>query len=207
MPRLQNDPNLNICPDFASPDFADARAQLTNDGMAEEQSIILLRTVWEATNNSAKLQWQAQVEIDKEQHDVLQRRNQEEQDKKEWQRLEEEEAAHKEERKRNKHKYTPIQDCGVPIEGSIVPSSYATRKLEKGEFVELWYFTNEGLGEAHSKKTIDDDAMIMSKLLDGSTAWVSAASMRNARSVVDESMTKTSPSRASVKPPLVSSLP
>jgi hypothetical protein len=85
MPRLQNDPNLNICPDFASPDFADTRAQLTNDGMAKEQSIILLRTVWEATNNSAKLQWQVQVEIDKEQHDVLQCRNQEEQDKKERQ--------------------------------------------------------------------------------------------------------------------------
>ncbi|KAG1823670.1 uncharacterized protein BJ212DRAFT_1201856, partial [Suillus subaureus] len=43
-----------------------------------------------------------------------------------------------------------------------------------------------GLDEAHSKKTIDDDAMVMSTLPDGSTAWVSAAAVCNASSIVDD---------------------
>jgi hypothetical protein len=61
-----------------------------------------------------------------------------------------------------------------------MPCSYALRKLDKGEYVELWYFTNDRLDEANLKKTVDDDTMIMSTLVDGSTAWVSAASTRNA---------------------------
>jgi hypothetical protein len=67
-----------------------------------------------------------------------------------------------------------------------MPCSYALRKLDKGEYVELWYFTNDGLDEANLKKTVDDDAMIMSTLADVSTAWVSAASTCNARAVIND---------------------
>ncbi|KAG2339976.1 hypothetical protein BDR05DRAFT_950762 [Suillus weaverae] len=56
----------------------------------------------------------------------------------------------------------------------------------KGKYVELWYFTNDGLDEDSLKKTADDDAMILSTLADRSTAWVSSASMRNARAVVSD---------------------
>ncbi|KAG1839246.1 hypothetical protein F4604DRAFT_1542510, partial [Suillus subluteus] len=63
---------------------------------------------------------------------------------------------------------------------------YALRKLDKGKYVELWYFTNEGLDKANHKKTIDDDAMIMSTLVDGSSAQVSAASTCNARAIIND---------------------
>ncbi|KAG1759481.1 hypothetical protein EDD22DRAFT_782480, partial [Suillus occidentalis] len=66
------------------------------------------------------------------------------------------------------------------------PSSYATCKLDKGEYVELWYFTNAGLKEAKTKSTIEDDAMIMSTLPDGSMAWVAAVSSCNAKIVIED---------------------
>jgi tRNA1(Val) A37 N6-methylase TrmN6 len=46
---------LKICSNFASPDFADPRAQLPNDEVTQERTIILLRTAWGATNNTARL--------------------------------------------------------------------------------------------------------------------------------------------------------
>ncbi|KAG0704418.1 hypothetical protein DFH29DRAFT_1068118 [Suillus ampliporus] len=187
MPRIINDPNLNVCPDYASPPYANARAQLINDNVTEEQSIFLLRTIWRAANDADIGLWEAQVEVEREQHENLRRIQEEEQDRLEQERIDEEESARKEEKKKHKHKFAPIQeDTGVPDELSIIPSSYVIRKLDKGEYLKLWYFTNDGLDEAHSKKTIDDDAMVLSTLPDGSTACVSAAAACNASSVIDD---------------------
>ncbi|KAG1792976.1 uncharacterized protein HD556DRAFT_1309001 [Suillus plorans] len=165
MPRIINDPNLNVCPDYASPHYANARAQLVNDNVTEEQSIQLLRTIWRAANDADIDLWEGQVEVKREQRENLRRIQEEEQDRIEQERIDEEESARKEEKKKHKHKFMPIpEDTGVPDEPSIIPSSYAIRKLDKGEYLELWYFTND----------------------DGSTAWVSAAAARNASSVVDD---------------------
>ncbi|KAG1808435.1 uncharacterized protein BJ212DRAFT_1303044 [Suillus subaureus] len=91
-----------------------------------------------------------------------------------------------EEKKKNKHKFIPILEEGIPDDPVITPCSYAPRKLNKGEYVELWYFTNDGLDEANTKKTIDDDAMILSTLADSSMAWVSSASTWSRRVVVND---------------------
>ncbi|KAG2058090.1 hypothetical protein BDR06DRAFT_876975 [Suillus hirtellus] len=182
MPRIINNPNLNVCPDYASLHYANARVQLINDNVTEEQSIQLLRTIWHAANDAEIDLWEGQVEVKREQCKNLQ----EEQNRIEQECINEEESARKEEKKKYKHKFMPIpEDTGVLDEPSIIPSSYAIHKLNKGEYLELWYFTNDGLDKAHSKKTINDDAMVMSTLPDGSTAWVVAAAARNASSIID----------------------
>ncbi|KAG1741379.1 hypothetical protein EDD22DRAFT_786723, partial [Suillus occidentalis] len=66
------------------------------------------------------------------------------------------------------------------------PCSYALWKMDKGKYVELWYFTNDGLEEANCKITVDNDAMIMSMLVDGSSAWVIAASTHDACAVLND---------------------
>ncbi|KAG2118588.1 hypothetical protein DEU56DRAFT_708097, partial [Suillus clintonianus] len=187
MPGIRNDPNLNICPDYVILPFAGARARIISEHIDEHQAIQILRDIWEAANDIEKAQWQEQVEADREQRDNLRLQQEEREDRQEQEHLEEEEAARKEEKRKLKHKYAPIQASGVPDELAITPSAYATRKLDKGEYVELWYFTNDGLDDAQTKKTvIEDDAMVLSTLPDGSTAWVSAASSRNAASVVND---------------------
>ena len=186
MARLLSDPNLNICPDYANEEFAYARAQLTNQNITEAQAILILTNIWEAGNNAAKILWQAQIEEEAQRRQHRRQLEDEERERREQERLDEEEALKKEDRKKNKYKYTPIPDRDVPTEAPILPSSYAIKKLDKGEYVELWYFTNSGLDDAQLKTTIDEDAMVMAKLPGGSTAWVSAASARNSQSVVED---------------------
>ncbi|KAG1751855.1 hypothetical protein EDB19DRAFT_1628274 [Suillus lakei] len=94
--------------------------------------------------------------------------------------------ARKEDRKKNKHKFTAILATRIPNEVAITSCSYALWKMDKGKYMELWYFTNDGLEEANCKKTVDNDAMIMSTLADGSSAWVTAASTRNARAILND---------------------
>ncbi|KIK32526.1 hypothetical protein CY34DRAFT_18988 [Suillus luteus UH-Slu-Lm8-n1] len=151
--------------------FANARAQLINENTTEEQAIQLLRHIWEANNNTDKATWQLQVADEREEH-------------KHREQLEDEERERLEQK--NKHKFTAILPTGIPNEAAITPCSYTLRKMDKGEYVELWYFTNNGLEEANRKKTVDDDAMIMSTLADGSSAWVTAASTRNACAVLND---------------------
>ncbi|KAG2750588.1 hypothetical protein P692DRAFT_201692175, partial [Suillus brevipes Sb2] len=145
MDRIRQDPNLEVCPDYASDAFAQTRALLENDQVNQEQAVQMLRNIWEANNNAAKARWQVQREEDRRRQEDHRLRNEEEQADRERLQIEEAEAALKEDRKKNKFKYTPII---VPNEPTVIPSSYATRKLDKGEYVELWYFTNAGLEEA-----------------------------------------------------------
>jgi hypothetical protein len=153
--------------------------------MTKAQAITILRNIWQAQNTADKNQWQAQVEADRERQENLERLRDEDQERQEQERLDEEEAARKEDRKKNKHKYSAIPELDVPIKPVILPSPYTICKLDKGDYVELWYFTNDGLDDTKLKSSIDEDAMIMATLAGGSTAWVSAALMRNATVVID----------------------
>ncbi|KAG2758112.1 hypothetical protein P692DRAFT_20813647 [Suillus brevipes Sb2] len=185
MPRIRNDPNLNVCPDYAVYVFKNIHTQLVNENTTEAQAMQLLRNIWEANNNAVKLLWQQQVDEDREQQEHHERLDEDEQERLNQEKIEEEEAASKKEKKKNKHKYLPILGIGIPNEPAIMPCSHALRKLDKGDHVELWYFTNDGLDEASTKKTIDDDAMILSTLADGLTAWVSSASTFNEKVLQD----------------------
>ncbi|KAG1805707.1 uncharacterized protein BJ212DRAFT_1209810, partial [Suillus subaureus] len=175
MVRMCNDPNFNVCPDYASDIFENTRAQLINENTDEEQVVQLLMNIWETNNNTDKITWQHQVTADREECLHCEQQEEEEQD-----RLEQEETTCKEDRKKNKHKHIPILTIGIPDDTAT------SIKLDKGEYVELWYFTNNGLDEVNHKEMVDDDAMIMSTLVDGLTAWVSAASTRNVCAVIND---------------------
>ncbi|KAG2108729.1 uncharacterized protein F5147DRAFT_773530 [Suillus discolor] len=160
MPRMCNNPNFNICPDYAN--------------------------IWEANNNADKIAWQHQVAEDREEHAHCEQLEEEEQERLKQVRVQEEEATRKEDRKKNKHKFMLIFATGIPDDPAITPCSYMIRKIDKGEYIEIWYFTNDSLDEANLKKTVDDDTMIMSTLADGLSAWVSAVSTCNAHTVIND---------------------
>ncbi|KAG1770951.1 hypothetical protein EDD22DRAFT_842942 [Suillus occidentalis] len=128
MPRMRNDPNFNVCPDYMSEVFANTRAQLVNDNTTEAQA----STITQEHMGSQQQCRQGYC---------------------------------------GKHQVADEREEPKP---AITPCSYALRKMDKGEYVELWYFTNDGLEEANRKKT------------DGSTAWVTAASSRDARAVLND---------------------
>jgi hypothetical protein len=187
MPRIQFDPGLLELPDFASASYAVSRAPFINANTTEEQAIQLLKDFWTAGNEADKLKWQLQIDEDNTTSAELLRVQAESDNLRIQAELEEAESFRKEELKKNKSKYLPIPDRDVPSVPRVIASSYATRKMEKGLYVELWYYTNAGLDEAvRNPSTTDDEAMVMLRLPNGSTSWVPAASTRSAAGVTDD---------------------
>ncbi|KAF8802838.1 hypothetical protein BYT27DRAFT_7111300 [Phlegmacium glaucopus] len=168
MPRIQSDPNLLECPDFASQVYAAARAPFINLTTTEDQAIQFLKDLWKAGNQADKVTWQHQNEADNAalmEHDRL---LSEADLQKAQAEIVEAESLHREEIKKKKIKYIPIPD-------------------RDGLYVELWYYTNAGLDDAlRSSNTADDEAMVMLRRPDGSSSWVPSASTRDAAGVSDD---------------------
>ena len=187
MPRIQIDPGLLECPDFASDIYTAARAPFINETTTEEQAIQFLKALWTAGNDADKVKWQQQI-VDDDLALTETRRQQAEADAVIAQaEVDEAETLRKEEMKKNKTKYLPIPDRDVPTIAPVIASNYAIRKMEKGLYVELWYYTNAGLDDAlHSSNTVDDEAMVMLRQSNGSTSWVPAASTKTSLGVIDD---------------------
>jgi hypothetical protein len=64
MARIQFDPNLLECPDFASLTYAATRVPLVNDNTTEQQAIQFLRDIWITGNEADKVRWQVQSDED-----------------------------------------------------------------------------------------------------------------------------------------------
>ena len=111
----------------------------------------------------------------------MEKRQQEEVDK-------EREEQQKEERKRNKSKFVPIPHRGVPILPPIIISALATQRMDKGDYVPLWYFTNAGLDDtAKAFSILEEDVLLLVKRDDGSTSLIPTLASKESRSVVEDS--------------------
>ena len=114
MPRLQSDPALLECPDFASPTYAAARMPLVNDNTTEEQAILYLRLIWAAGNEADKASWLLQTQEEEAERAEQLRVQLEAEALADQAKVEEAQALRKEELKKYKTKYTPIPDRDVP---------------------------------------------------------------------------------------------
>lgn len=187
MARIQFNPNLLECPDFASPTYAATRAPLVNANTTEEAAIQLLKGIWSAGNEADKIRWQTQLDEEEALRVEQLRLQTEAEDLRAQAQVAEAEAIRKEDLKKNKSKYIPIPDRDIPAVTPVFASNYAVRKMEKGLYVELWYYTNAGLDEAlRNSNTTDDEAMVMLRLPNGTTSWVPAAAARTASAVTDD---------------------
>jgi hypothetical protein len=187
MPRIQSNPGSLECPDYASPTYAAARAPLVNLNTTEPQAIQFLKDIWTAGNEADKVRWQAQNEEDEAFRIEQLRIQTEAEELKAQAEIEEAEALRKEEVKKNKSKYLPIPDRDVPTIARVIASNYAIRKMEKGLYVELWYYTNVGLDDAfRNSNTVDDEALMILRLPNGSTSWAPAASTKTSLSVLED---------------------
>ena len=187
MPRLLIDPNTTQCPDYSLDIYHTVRVPFVTPESDHHQAAIILTTVWGAQNTVEKQQWQDQLDQDAAEADErrlereeIERVRQEELDK-------EKEEQRKDERKRNKSKFVPIPARGVPTTPPIIVSALATRRMDKGDYVPLWYFTNSGLDDAAKAFSIlEEDALSLVKRDDGLTSLVPALSSKESRSVVED---------------------
>lgn len=186
MPRLTINPNTLQCPDYGLQIYQAARQPLVNDNCTDDQAAQILRGAWTATNEAEKAQWQAQEQADAEEENDRRRTREEEEVVRELQKRQDKEEARKEEEKKNNAKYAPIPKRGIPDRPPCLPSLWAIKKLEKGDYVQLWHFTNRGLDSVcRSFHNSDNDAMTLTSDSNGNPVWVLSASTE-AKGIVED---------------------
>ncbi|KAG6807143.1 hypothetical protein H0H92_008632 [Tricholoma furcatifolium] len=142
----------------------------------------MLNKSWDAANAAEKAIWARQLRADEERAEAAARQAIETQDQEETQRRHEAEAASAEEWKKNRTKYIELSEAPPPITPPEILPLYATTRLQKGQYVELWYFTNEGIaGGLKHASTFDENAMTQAVDKDGSVTWIPATASKALR--------------------------
>ncbi|KIJ31394.1 hypothetical protein M422DRAFT_266931 [Sphaerobolus stellatus SS14] len=150
-----HDPSRRVCPDFTSEEFANDRRDLTSAECTNAAAAKLLERVWKVNHRSDVAKWQQHRED--ESIKVV-----------EAMRLQAEQQA--ESRKA----------AETEAEETQILAPYAQRKLDKGSYVEMWYFTDEGIVEVTKTASQAEDES-MHPIIDPITkvtAWVPAAVKR-----------------------------
>ncbi|KAG1751050.1 hypothetical protein EDB19DRAFT_1903900 [Suillus lakei] len=187
MDRLHSDPSLLVCPDFMSEPYRISRASLVTPTNTEAQAAETLRVVWVTTNNALCTQWQQQVAEDEQLRAEQQRQAEDETERQQQALRLEEEATKADEKKKNrsKHSIIPVRPRPDTTDDAALVSDFALRKIDKGQYVELYYWTNIGLQDVHSSyRTRDDEGMVPTTGEDGSTVWVNAGGTKPSAGVI-----------------------
>ena len=187
MPRILINPSSQLCPDYNLQVFEQTRTPLINDTTTHEQAAILLTNLWTATNTAEKLLWQAQIDADDLEAEAVRQQEEDEAALKDAEAQKEKDDLRKEERKKNLSKFLPIPDRPVPQRAPVIAAQSATRRMDKGDCVPLWYYTNKGLDNALSTyNSTDNDALTLLRRPDGSTSLIPASSTKESKGVVED---------------------
>lgn len=147
--RMQHDPTDEQCPDYSLPLYLNLRTRWIGASQTtQEEAVGELADLWRADHQTRCDNWLAQQEADRAVRDAAQAAAREEEENREAERRRQEQAERLEaERKKPKMSgFDPNRTISSHISPS--PSPYALSKLEKFEYLELWYFTQRGLSLA-----------------------------------------------------------
>ena len=182
------DPVEACCPNFRTNEYAEARRDLTTNGASEDDAIKFLEPTWKVTHRVTIVrELRKREERDAREAEEIRQRNEIEVQRVRDAELEEEEAR-KEEGKKNCQKFFPIPDVPPPAVDQDIITPYTQRKLDKGHYVEIYYFTNEGLEDAKKSAGHAEDET-MNPIFDPLTnamSWVPAAAKRDTKSCKDD---------------------
>ncbi|KAG6881924.1 hypothetical protein C0993_012453, partial [Termitomyces sp. T159_Od127] len=185
----RQNPHEQICPDFASDAYAEARDAMREDNNALDNAaaVVMLTQAWNVTNRVERAAWD-NLAREQEQREAQRALVEEgEREREVAARAQEERLEASKERKKNRLKYLDIPMQPPPTLPVEIPSRYVTSKLQKGQYVELWYFTNAGLKHAKlNEATVDDNAMVAVAGKDGTLDWIPAAAAKDSKSVVTD---------------------
>ncbi|KAF8141014.1 hypothetical protein K438DRAFT_1636460 [Mycena galopus ATCC 62051] len=171
MARVARNPELDLCPDFAGPVFQAARTAIVATAANKTNADVVsdLTAAWQTDWDAKKIAWDQQEIADKAVRDAATQAANDEATRKQAE-LDAEAAAEKREADKKKPKLNDF-DSSRGISDAIAPrpSAFALRKLERFEYIELWYFTREGCDDAAASaanRTINEDAFALTKVDD-----------------------------------------
>ena len=166
MPRIVDDPNRAVCPDFGGPTWEYLRQSVVNAHQGDlpmtlEQAGQQMKDTWAQENQRQIAAWNDQVREDQEAQDELDRVAGEEAEAQRAQQ-EKDEGDRRREAEKKKPKLNPY-DPERRVEKHIQtrPASYALNKIYNLEYVELDYFTPRGRREAaaDANRSISNDTL------------------------------------------------
>ena len=168
MPRIDQDPTNVPCPDFAGAAYAAIRQAMSNNRQINnDQAVEQLTAAWNQMHAQEVDAWNQQVQANLAEQAELTRLAEEEDTRQqaEDERQKEEEKRELEKKRlkiNNFNESKMVADHIMPR-----PSQFAIGKLKSFNFVELWYFTDEGCTEAQdTSKAQSDDAYGITKVDD-----------------------------------------
>ena len=187
MPRIEQDPTNVACPDFAGVAYAAFRQiMVNNEQVNNDHAVEQLTAAWNLTHEQEVEAWRQQVQVQSAEQEELARLAEEEEERRQAH-----EEGLKDEEKKEQEKTRPKIanfDEGRMVSDHVMPqpSQFAIGKLKSFNFVELWYFTDEGCHEAQdSSRAQSDDAYGLTKI-DDLVALKPVASFKALRDVVPD---------------------
>ncbi|KIM61789.1 hypothetical protein SCLCIDRAFT_25609 [Scleroderma citrinum Foug A] len=127
MPLNGANPHDTVLPDFTSDKHTDTCLTLTETGLLEDQAIATLSRLWTLNNEKEKFQWDWLIAEEAHTTDAA------------CQLMEAAEALLRQQEQAEKD---------VPLKPITQPTKYALKQMENANYVELYYFTNQGIVDA-----------------------------------------------------------
>ncbi|KIK73042.1 hypothetical protein PAXRUDRAFT_21293 [Paxillus rubicundulus Ve08.2h10] len=141
------------------------RQPLVDDfNITHEQAAQRLTNIWQAQNLVESQEWDLQQKENDEANRLGQEWHQKQEEECRHLLEEEQELARQEEQKKNRNKFLLYNK--VPISSAIpkLPSALTVHKIKKGDYVEVYHFTNKGLAKVEvSSRSLNDDAFALTK--------------------------------------------
>lgn len=132
-------------------------------------------------------EWDAQQEVQAQEAHRAREQQQQQDEEQARAQIEDQEAALQEERKKNRTKFLPFADTQISTSTPVLPSPLALRKLRKGEYCELYFFTNKGLADAHAcSRSLDDEALAITQDDQGLHSFIPVVAARAKHSVIED---------------------
>ncbi|KIJ28217.1 hypothetical protein M422DRAFT_126628, partial [Sphaerobolus stellatus SS14] len=173
------DPALVECPDFASQEYGEARATFMDETITEVQAAQILRRAWLANQMAESRRWNRIMEEEAVEEEIANTKRIEEAARIRLQEEADREEAKREDRKKNPSKYVPIPNRPPPTLRSEIVAPYAQRRMDKGLYCEMYYFTAEGLDAAKKVGAYADESMVPVTDGAGAMTWIPAIAKRD----------------------------
>lgn len=187
MANITINPSTEACPDFTTAIWQTTRAALTAATQQDDAAVAEALTAnWEQDRTNRQQVWDEQREamrVQQEADDTAAAEIQRTQNEVR-QALLIEEARIADSKKPKLSSFNPDRMVGSSIE--MPPAVFAIRKLERFEFVELWYFTPEGRLEAQTNSFASTQDAFALTNVDDMLALKSVSSMRSSKAVVKD---------------------
>ena len=183
--RIKQNPHLEVIPSHTGPHYNDIQTILVNTSNTDEQAVETLNASWTHSHKECIWIWDQQVTEDEATQQEEQRLAQEQED----QLCAQKELELENEKWENEKKKPKMNDFdeNIMVNDFIGPRplAYALCQLAEFEYVELWYFTQEGCIDAMHQQTQNEDTFGLTKI-DNMVSFRPVSTLKASKNIIQD---------------------